>query len=78
MQNQQQRLFEEEQQRNFNEIQNQQMFDDYNRWAMEETIKAGTPFDEGGYMQGYVLTHLIRWRKMPTINFRSKSSYNSQ
>ena len=37
---------------------NQQfMMDEMNRqhmeWAMEECRKAGTPFDQGGYMQGY-------------------------
>ncbi|MDD4804561.1 MAG: hypothetical protein PHN69_05245 [Candidatus Pacebacteria bacterium] len=49
MQNQQ-RLFEEEHQRIFNEMQNQQAID---FWALDETIKTGTPVDEGGYMHGY-------------------------
>jgi hypothetical protein len=60
MQNQQ-RLFEEflaandieEQQRIFNEIQNQQLVDNFNQWIMEEATKSVTPFDEGGYVQGY-------------------------
>ena len=49
----QQRLFEEEQQRLFNEMQNQQMIDDFNQRMMEEATKSVTPFDEGGYVQGY-------------------------
>ena len=31
---------------------NQQQFDEMNRHAMEESMKAVTPFDHGGYVQG--------------------------
>ncbi len=36
----------------FNRQTQQQMQDEFNRQAMEESIKAVTPFDHGGYVQG--------------------------
>ncbi len=36
----------------FNRQMNQQQFDEMNRHAMEESMKAVTPFDHGGYVQG--------------------------
>jgi hypothetical protein len=35
-----------------NTLMSWQMFDQFNQWAMNETMKSVTPFNMGGYMQG--------------------------